>query len=189
MKKILTLTILAASMTALSFAQPAERKYGVELNQFALGSGFGTSSELRINVTDEKGRTLGLGVFYDYRYNNIGGISAGFSKTLRPVSRRKQHVLEPYCFYNFIYRKTIITESRISETYTVNIGTYKSMEHHIGLGLKTNVSQRFFINAEAGYGIYLGSIMRPSVPDAFMTESYGTNGAGFLVKAGIGFTF
>ena len=187
-KKILLLVQLAVIITT-SFAQPTTRKFGIEANQFIIGSGFGSSSELQVFVLDEKGRRLSLGVYYDHKFNTIGGISAGFMKMLRNQKKSYGAVLEPYAFYNFIYRRTTIAIPEISDDYVVAVGTYKSMEHHIGLGLRTNISKRFYLKSEVGYGVYLGSIMKPSEPDLVLNESYGTNGTGALVKIGIGIFF
>jgi hypothetical protein len=187
-KKILLLVQLAVIMTT-SFAQPTGRKFGIEANQFIIGSGFSSSSELQVFVSDERGRRLSLGVFYDYKYNNVGGISTSFQKMLRKQKKSYSTVLEPYIFYNFIYRKTTIALPEVSEDHVVAAGSYKSMEHHIGLGLRTNISKRVYINSELGYGVYMGSIMKPSEPDLIMNESYGTNGTGVLVKIGMGIIF
>jgi hypothetical protein len=98
-------------------------------------------------------------------------------------------MLEPYFFYNFIYRRTIITEPKISDNYMVAVGTYKSMEHHVGIGLRATIIKSVYLTTELGYGIYLGSIMKPSKPDPVLNESYGTSGTGALVKIGLGTFF
>jgi hypothetical protein len=189
MKKLLLFVLLASSIAGISNGQPTARKYGIELNQFVVGSGFGTSSELQLFVADEKGKKLSVGLYYDHQYGNIGGLSVSFLKMLRSNNRPNIPVLEPYAFYNFIYRKTTIVESSISENFNVAIGTYKSMEHHLGMGLRTNISKHLYIKGELGYGIYLGSIMKPSKPDEVLNESSGTNGAGVLAKVGVGIFF
>lgn len=189
MKKLLLFVLLASSIAGLSYSQHAARKYGIELNQFVVGSGFGTGTEFKVFAEDEKGKRLSVGLYYDHQYGKIGGLSVSFLKMLRSNNKPKLPVLEPYAFYNFIYRKTSIVESSISENYNVAIGTYKSMEHHLGLGLRTNISKHLYINTELGYGIYLGSIMRPSKPDEVLNESSGTNGSGVLAKVGVGFFF
>jgi hypothetical protein len=189
MKKLLLLVILSASMAGMSFSQPHARKYGIELNQFIAGSGFGTGSELQLFAADEKGKKISVGLYYDHQYRKIGGLSVSFLKMLRSNKRANLPVLEPYVFYNFIYRKTTIVETNISENYSVAIGTYKSMEHHLGMGLRTNITKHLYIKGELGYGIYLGSIMKPSKPDEALNESFGTNGTGLLAKVGIGIFF
>jgi hypothetical protein len=189
MKKLLLFVLLVSSIATMSYSQPKARKYGIELNQFMVGSGFGTGTELQVFAADEKGKRLSLGLYYDHQYGKIGGLSVSFLKMLRSNNKPNIPILEPYAFYNFIYRKTTIVESSISENYIVSIGTYKSMEHHLGLGLRTNITKHLYIKGELGYGLYLGSIMKPSKPDEVLNESSGTNGSGVLAKVGVGIFF
>ncbi|MFO7655680.1 MAG: hypothetical protein R6W78_01290, partial [Bacteroidales bacterium] len=98
-------------------------------------------------------------------------------------------VAEPFVFYNLIYHKTRLDEKVISEDYYIAQGTYKSIEHHTGIGLRINIVPGFYLKGEAGFGFYLGSIMKPSKPDPILNESFGTHGAGALFKIGIGSWF
>jgi hypothetical protein len=186
--KLLLVVFLVFSVVA-GYGQTTDRKFGVEANQFIIQSGFGTSTEIQVFVQDNHNRRLSLGTYFDNKFQTIGGISVSFYKMLRNYKKSTNTTLDPYLFYNFIYRKTTITETEITENSIVNIGTYKSMEHHIGIGLRTNITKRFYIKGEIGYGLYLGSIMKPSKPDPVLNESYGTNGTGAILKIGTGIFF
>ena len=63
------------------------------------------------------------------------------------------------------------------------------MEHHVGLGLRVTIIKSIYLTTELGYGIYLGSIMKPSKPNEVLNESSGTNGSGVLAKVGVGIFF
>jgi hypothetical protein len=189
LKKMLLLVILSAAIYIITCGQQQTRKFGVEINQFIVGSGFGTGSELQVFVLDDKGRKLSTGIYYNPKFKRIGGISTSFHKMLRNHKKFQGQILEPYFFYNFIYHRTTITKPRISDTYVVAAGTYKSMEHHVGLGLRVTFIKSIYVTTELGYGIYLGSIMKPSKPDPVLNESYGTSGTGAIVKIGMGTSF
>jgi hypothetical protein len=186
---MLLLVILNAATYIIHYGQQPAGKFGVEINQFIVESGFGTSSELQVFVLDDNGRKLSLGMYYNAKFNRIGGISTSFHKLLRNHKKYPSQMLEPYFFYNFIYRRTIITEPKISDNYMVAVGTYKSIEHHVGIGLRATIIKSVYLTTELGYGIYLGSIMKPSKPDPVLNESYGTSGTGALVKIGLGTFF
>jgi hypothetical protein len=62
------------------------------------------------------------------------------------------------------------------------------MEHHLGLGLDINISDNILLESSFGYGLYLGSIKRPSA-DPATKEVMGTSGGGFIFKTGFGFRF
>jgi hypothetical protein len=188
-KKLVFILIQITAALLTVQAQDGIRKFGIEANQFIVESGFGTSSELQFYVLDKTGKRLSIGLYYDNKLNKIGGISISTLKMLR--NNRKSHmpVFEPYLFYNLIYHKTTITKPVQSDSYFVAAGTYKSMEHHAGIGVRANIAKGFYLKGDIGYGLYLGSIMKPSQPDATLNESYGTHGAGALIKIGIGVSF
>ncbi len=189
MKKQILITATILIIISTGYSQQSGARFGIEANQFVVQSGFGTSTELKIFVQDANGKRLSIGMYYDSKFERIGGISTSFFQILRNHNKSKSPILDPYIFYNFIYRKTTITETLSSENYRIASGTYKSMEHYIGFGLRTNITRRFYTTGECGYGLYLGSIMKPSLPDNALNESYGTNGTGVMTKIGIGYIF
>ena len=170
-------------------AQTTARRFGIEANQFVVESGFGASTELQVYILDNTGKRFSLGLYYDSRLNTIGGFSISANKMLGKYRKSYFRTIEPYLFYNLIYHRTTITKPVQSDNFIVSIGTYKSMEHHAGFGLKANISKRFYLKGEIGYGLYLGSIMKPSKPDLVLNESCGTHGTGMLVKIGMGVSF
>jgi hypothetical protein len=84
---------------------------------------------------------------------------------------------------------TYISKPITSENYNKAKGTYFSLEHNVGIGLTTNLTDRFYATSELGFGLYIGSLMKPSTPDRFTCESTGTNGTGGIIKIGIGYFF
>ncbi len=189
MKTIILLTVQLLALAGVAFPQQVDRHIGIEANQFVLQSGFGTSTELQLFISDEMGRRLSIGTYFDSKLNNIGGISVGFYKLLGKNTKTSNTPLKPYIFYNFIFHKTIIDKPLTGKDYYVAAGKYKSMEHHLGLGLKINISKNIYFKSEAGYGIYLGSIMKPSSPHPVLKESQGTNGTGAFLEIGTGILF
>jgi hypothetical protein len=189
MKTIILLTVQMLTLAGAAFSQQGDKQFGVEANQFLLQSGFGTSTELQIYILDNNGRRLSIGTYFDSKLNNIGGVSVSFYKVLGKNKKFNNRVVEPYVFYNFIFHKTIIDQPRVAKEYNVATGKYKSMEHHAGLGLKININKNFYFKGEAGYGVYFGSIMKPSSPHPILKESHGTNGTGALLEIGTGILF
>jgi len=187
MKKAILISILTLMITNTAYNLEPGVRYGIETNQFFIQSGFGPGTELKIYVHDNAGKRLSVGMYYDNRMNSFGGFTSSFMKLFRNTERSGSLIMEPYAVYNFIYRKTIVSETTSSETFRIAAGKYKSMEHYIGLGLKTNFTRHIYLTTEIGYGLYLGSIMKPSAPDPVLNESYGTNGTGGLTKIGLGF--
>ncbi len=189
MKTIILLTVQLLALASIAFSQQGKRHFGIEANQFILQSGFGTSTELQIYVSDESGRRLSIGTYFDSKLNNIGGISVGFYKMLSRNEKYNSKKFTYYIFYNFIYHKTIIDRPLTGKDYYIATGKYKSMEHHVGLGIKLNINKNIYFKSEAGYGIYLGSIMKPSSPHPVLKESQGTNGTGAFLEIGTGILF
>ena len=189
MRKLILIIVQSVAVLFPSFAQPTIRKFGIETNQFIVQSGFGTSSELQLNISDSLGKRLSLGLYYDSKLKNIGGFSISILKMVGNYQKFNLPMIEPYLFYNLIYHKTNIDKQMVSENYFVAVGTYKSIEHHAGFGLRVNIITGCYLKGEIGYGFYLGSIMKPSKPDLVLNESYGTHGAGAMIKIGVGTFF
>ena len=57
------------------------------------------------------------------------------------------------------------------------------------MGFNINVGKRFLLDCGLGYGIYLGSIKKPSQPDPLTGEISGTSGGAVIFKTGFGFRF
>lgn len=188
MKKSVLILFIIASLTE-AYSQKGHSSFGFEANQFIVGSGFGTGTELQVKVSDNQVRWLSVGLYFDSKLNNIGGFSISIQNMLGNHKRSIGRIVAPYLFYNLIYHKTDIEKQMVSDEYFVAIGTYKSIEHHAGIGVRVNVVGSCYLSGEVGYGLYLGSIMKPSKPDPIMNESYGTNGPGALIKIGIGTSF
>ncbi len=187
-KSILILGLFVTAFTCVN-AQHKERYFGFEVNQFVVQSGFGQGTEIQANISDNKKRTLSIGIYYDTKLNNIGGISISTQKMLGRYRKNSLPVIEPFLFYNLIYHKTEIHQQRVTDEYIVARGSYKSIENYAGIGLRVNIIPGLYFKGEIGYGAYLGSIMKPSKPDPIMNESYGTHGAGAILKIGVGTYF
>jgi hypothetical protein len=98
-----------------------------------------------------------------------------------------KNLIKPYIFYNLIYRKTSITETYEDQAIKSDVGIYTSMEHHLGIGSKINLSKSLYISCDLGFGPYLGSIKKPANPNQYTGEIVGTNGFGMIVGVGIGY--
>jgi hypothetical protein len=164
--------------------------YGIAVSQFTSGSGFQPGYEAHFTVQPSAKSKVGFGLFLDNETKKISGLTITHQRMLM-ANRRNQPFLQPFIFYNFIYRKTSIPELRdATETTGIkNIATYTSMEHHLGIGLNINISKNIIVESGLGYGLYLGSIKRPSSPDPITKEISGTSGNALIFKTGIGFSF
>ncbi len=189
MKKAILIIALIIITMLKGYSQQARIRYGIEANQFSVQSGFSTCSELKVFIQDEKGKRISLGVYYDSKLKTMGGIGASYIKMVRNHKKSKNTLLEPYIIFNLLYRVTHISEPISSENYNIASGTYSSFEYYLGFGLRTNITQQFYLTTELGYGLYLGSIMKPSAPDHITFESTGTNGTGGIARVGIGYFF
>jgi hypothetical protein len=129
-----------------------------------------------------------MGIFIDNQTAKFSGITITHQRMLF-TGGRKVPTIQPYIFYNLIYRKTHIPELKATSEAIGNIDivTYTSLEHHLGVGLNFRISNLVYLKTDIGYGLYLGSIKRPSQPDPITREIKGTNGSSLLLKAGLAF--
>lgn len=160
--------------------------YGFELNQFSSASGFNSGSELHFTVRPSNKAMVGFGIYYDNQSQRVTGITISHKRMLRSYAKKANPKVEPLFFYNFIYRKSNMPEL-LADGKTGSFVSYASMEHHIGFGLNINVLPKVSLQGMAGYGLYLGSIKKPSSPDPVTREITGTNGWGTILKFGLGF--
>jgi hypothetical protein len=199
MKKILLSVLTFAALVITTHAENIyngiQLNYGVEVNQFTTGSGFKSGFEASAFVMEGQRRSLQLGLYFDGESKKITGFSVSHKYVIVKNKKERNFNVEPYLFYNFVYRST-----QLNSPLTTNpelalamgfegVTSYKSMEHHIGLGLMIKVLKTVFIHADAGFGRYLGSIMKPSAPDPLTGMISGTNGWNMITKIGIGYNF
>jgi hypothetical protein len=196
MKKIILSVITFAAMVISTQAEGRNNgiqlNYGIEFNQFATGSGFKPGFEASAYIMEGQRRSLQLGVYFDSETKKVTGFSIQHKYVIIKNKKDRNFNVEPYLFYNFVYRSTELGSTLNVNTElasTLGAATYKSMEHHIGLGLKIKVLRTLFLHADAGFGRYLGSIMRPSAPDPITGMISGTNGWNMITKLGIGYNF
>jgi hypothetical protein len=192
MKAKLFLPMFLVSFALVLNAQDqhgSKTRYGIEINQFITGSGFGSGTEAYLTVAPDHRKLLGMGVYYSPENKKITGLTVHHERSLIRFDERNIPVILPYAFYNLIYRKTNIPEVKENQDQGGERVTYTSMEHHVGFGLRFNVWACIQIKTEAGYGIYLGSIKKPSTPDPITGEISGTSGFSGIAKIGICYTF
>lgn len=160
--------------------------YGIEVSQFISGSGFASSSEAHFTIQPSAKAKVGMGIFVDNQTAKFSGITITHQRMLL-TGRRRVPTVQPYVFYNFIYRKTFLPELKATSEpdQSVDIVSYTSLEHHLGVGFNFRISNLVCLKTDLGYGLYLGSIKRPSQPNAITREIKGTNGGAILVKAGL----
>ena len=96
-------------------------------------------------------------------------------------------VIKPHVFYNFLYRKTTIPEIGPDLKPSGDLATYTTFEHHIGAGVKWRLSGKMYMNLDCGYGVYLGSIKKPTAFNSITGEVRGSDGFGMIAQLGIGY--
>lgn len=193
MNRIILLAFSAVVFSNTLNAQNPENKekthYGIELTQFITGSGFRSGTEAYFVVIPDNKKQISLGIYYCSEYKKITGISVHHERTLIRIKHNKIPVVTPYAFYNLIYRKNTIHEVFLDKEKTGDLVTYTSMEHHLGAGARFNIGGGISMKTEAGYGVYLGSIKKPSSTDPITGEISGTNGFGMIAKIGLCYAF
>jgi len=191
-RKLPTLILFVVFSTAVS-GQDSDNKhktqYGIELTQFVTGSGFSSGTEAYFIVIPDHKKQISLGIYYCSEYKKITGISVHHERSLISFKRNKISKVTPYAYYDLIYRKNTIREVLMDKDKIGDLVTYTSMEHHLGIGTRFNLGAGFCLKTEAGYGVYLGSIKKPSSPDPVTGEISGTNGFGVLAKIGLCYAF
>jgi hypothetical protein len=194
MKTLMIWIVIVAATIQSTNAQIRKNtgtQYGIAISQFISGSGFQPGYEAHFTVQPSSKAKVGFGLFFDNETKKFSGITITHQRMLM-ANRRKLPVIQPFVFYNFIYRRTSMPELKLTDEGITPSGdwvSYASMEHHLGLGLNVNVSEKIKLNLNYGYGLYLGSIKRPSAPDPITSEITGTSGNGFILKTGLGFMF
>ena len=193
MNRIIFLAFSALVFSNTLNAQDLENKekthYGIEITQFITGSGFSSGTEAYFIVIPDNKKQISLGIYYCSEYKKITGISVHHERTLIRIKHDKIPVITPYAYYDLIYRKNTISEVFQDKEKSGDLVTYTSMEHHLGVGARFRLGAGFSLKTEAGYGVYLGSIKRPSSPNPVTGEISGTNGFGLLAKMGLCYAF
>lgn len=161
--------------------------YGIELSQFITGSGFASGTELYITIIADKGKSLSFGVHFCPEQKKIAGFTMHHEVALVRNPSQKRAV--PYAFYNMIYRFTRTGDNTPGEDGGVEYGLYKSLEHHLGLGLNVAIAKKIHIKGAMGYGVYFGSIKKPAAADYITGEVTGSNGFGAIAKIGVSYVF
>lgn len=183
------ITFIILLLVGHTFCQKQDDKVKceVEVNQFITGSGFATGTELYFKLLDnEFHRTVAFGLFYDIEYCKITGVSIHHEVALCRKNL-EDGIIKPYVFYNFIYRKTTIPEIGPDLESNGDLATYTSLEHHFGAGVKLKLSKKIYMNFDFGYGVYLGSIKKPTAFNSITGEVRGSDGFGMIAQVGIGY--
>jgi hypothetical protein len=184
---IISLMIIITGVKGQATDTVKRARYGIEISQFITGSGFATGTEVIVTVVPDKIKNLSFGLYYCPERNKITGFTIQQEMTLKKFTSNKR--VTPYAFFNLIYRRSRIREVLADKNEQGEYGMYKSIEHHIGIGLRIRILDDLYFKSAAGYGLYLGSIKKPSEPDALTGEIRGTNGLGAIAKIGIAYTF
>ncbi len=158
-------------------------RYALELSQFITGSGFPTGTELYITIVPDQRKSLSFGLHFNPAEGKLSGVTVNHKVALRRLSEPVR--VMPYAFYNMIYRFIRTGDKTPEEPGDVSYGLYKSMEHHLGIGLDIRINKSFHLTGGAAYGVYFGSIMKPTAPDPFTGEVTGSNGFGAIAKIGL----
>lgn len=186
---VLMIFFTAVAADAQESGQRSKTRYGIEMNYFATGSGFKPGSELYLTVIPDNRKLLSMGLYFSPDQRKLTGFTIQHERSLYRVHGDRIPRIMPFAFYNLIYRKTTMHEILVNKEIEGPMASYASIEHHIGVGANIRLGAGFYFKAETGYGIYLGSIGRPSAPDAATGVISGTNGFGALAKVGFGYYF
>ena len=160
-------------------------RYGIELSQFITGSGFASGTEVYVTVIPDQKKNLSLGLYFCPEAKKITGFSLHHEMSL--LRRSGEKSVAPYAFYNMIYRITKTRELMSDINPEAGYGTYKSIEHHLGVGVRITLAKDLYLKSAVGYGVYLGSIKKPSEANPVTGEVMGKNGFGAIAKIGIAF--
>ncbi len=183
---IFILNLIMTGISGQSSDTIRKTRYGVELSQFITGSGFASGSEIYVTILPDNRKSLSFGMYFCPEQKKISGITMHHEVALVRYPFEKR--VTPYLFYNMIYRFTRTGSVNAREEGGVEYGLYKSLEHHIGLGLNTTITKDLCIKGALGYGVYFGSIMKPIAAD-ITGEITGSNGFGAIAKIGVSYVF
>jgi hypothetical protein len=190
-KSILIGTIISMTTIAGVYTQTSDTlnrtRYGLELSQFITGSGFASGTEIFITVIHNNKKNISLGLYFCPEFKKITGITVHHEMTLGRCTCRKRIV--PYAFYNMIYRFTRTRVAMPNQENEWSYGLYKSLEHHLGMGLNVKIAKALQVKGALGYGVYFGSIKKPWAADPITGEVSGSNGFGAIAKIGFAYTF
>jgi|WetSurMetagenome_2_1015567.scaffolds.fasta_scaffold13715_5 hypothetical protein len=189
MKNFIILLLIAEAAGVVNGQQIdtlKKTRYAVEISQFKTGSGFSSSTEFYFTVIPDSRKNLSLGFFYSHEQKKICGVTLHHEIALS--HRASKQTITPFFFYNLVYRFTHTSVQASDQTVESQAGLYKSMEHHIGLGLNARMLKSMYIKGAVGYGVYFGSIKKPVV-DQMTKEVCGSNGFGGIGKLGIVYIF
>ena len=184
---IFILNMIMTGMTGQTSDTIRKTRYGVELSQFITGSGFASGSEIYITVLPDNRKSLSFGIYFCPEQKKVSGVTMHHEVAL--VRYHLQKKIAPYAFYNMIYRFTRTGVKNPSKDGEVEYGLYKSLEHHLGLGLNAAITKKLHIKGAIGYGVYFGSIKKPSAADYITGEVTGSNGFGAIAKIGVSYVF
>ncbi len=166
--------------------------YGLEINRFTSNSGFKPGIEFSFFVKgSDSRRSLEVAGFFDTETKNIAGLSLNHKYMLLKKRSGRSSSFEPYLFYCLTYRSTTVNGPltiypEIARQLGVGKSKVSSLEHHIGLGLKMNLKNSIYFHCDLGYGCYLGSIKKPTIPDEETGIYSGGNGWGIFSRFGFG---
>ncbi|MBN1953357.1 MAG: hypothetical protein JW801_19285 [Bacteroidales bacterium] len=158
-------------------------KYALELSQYFTQSGFNTGTALSVAVIPDRMKNLSIGLSFCPESKKFTSVTFHHERTL--INNLFNESSDISLFYNMIYRVTKIDETSSEGIPESHIGTYKSLEHHLGIELNVKLARQVSVHGALGYGCYLGSIKKPVESDRFPGKIEGTNGLGAIAKLGV----
>lgn len=191
MKTLLSIAFISMTIVTGIYSQTNDTikrtRYGIEISQFITGSGFASGTEVYITVIPNNKKNISLGLYFCPEAKRLTGVTLHHEISLLRNSNHKK--VFPYAFYNMIYRITRTRVELAENNYEMDYVRYKSFEHHIGIGVQIAMAKDISFKSALGYGVYLGSIKKPSAPDPITGEIMGQHGFGAIAKIGIAYTF
>jgi hypothetical protein len=189
--------ILAGFMASNVMAKEFEFNttlYGAYVSQASTGSGYGNTVNMNLNVQKNQ-RLFELGIMLSSQNQHFMGLSFNYKHF---IGFRKSNfaykTVYPYFHYNFLYRtpEEIIVNPLALAANPGNPNLYggkmTTIEHAIGFGLQVKLIQNFYMDGNAGFGIYLGSKYQGMHPHTWGIHN---ENSGWVpsIKLGIGYKF
>ena len=165
--------------------------FGMSINEFNSGSGFKSGTEAAMYVKG-RNKAMALGAYFDDETRTLSALTMNYKWFILKNYFDKQGVIEPYVFYNFIYRVTTYNKpltmypERLKYLKLQDKYRYCSIEHTFGFGLEINLLNYMYIDCSAGFGRYLGSIKKPVCYDQNYGKYQGSDGWAGYYKFGLG---
>jgi hypothetical protein len=164
--------------------------YGIQMYQAATASGYGGSYNINVNYQKDQ-KVFELGCLFSRNNRTFMGFEFLYKRFFGFNSLKfYNRLVNPYLHYNFIFRspQEIVVKQSDNNYSSLSGGQMRTFEHAIGFGLQVKLFSNLRLDANAGFGVYLGSKYQGSTPS---TIGIHRDNYGFVpsFKVGFGYQF